>query len=211
MITSPLCRSLCGPIASALTTPRASSPAAPAGTTWDAANKSATCTLSGGDLVASTLDFNSGRAKTTTSRNSGTWALKFTATYGADPGDDAVSIGVAAATWSPVTESLFDATEKAGLSSSGHKITNFANLSIPFASGESAFVYGDSDTGMVWVDDESNTYAADREAGTNPHFTLTANAALVGGFDAFSLDGITPTAVTLDPSHSSGRFAAWDS
>lgn len=210
MMTSPLCRSLCAPIAQALTAARVAAP--PAGTVWDEGTALNT-TVAGGGLVASTTNDSIAHAKTLPARSIGKRAIKFTASF-----VDAVGtcgLGFVANSWD-VTNEYPGAATGGGVayyndSQLLSEAWSPATISLPFASGEDGFGYVDQASGKGWFDNESDSTAADREAGTNPHFTFPPGTSLVLAFDAYSADGITPTSITLDPTYTSGTFAAWDS
>lgn len=213
----PLARPLFGPIASALTTPRPSAPVAASGTTWDAASKTAGITLSNSDLTATTAsDAGYEYAKGLPSRNSGKRALKFTLAYGGVALlDGEIHAGLAADSWD-----LASLPERSGYAMTGDGFIfatdgmgNYTStdLGLPVLTGEWFALLIDEATGNGWVKTAAGSGAGNPEAGTGAHFTFTPGTAFIPACSIYSADGSTPASVTLDPTYSSGTYAAWDS
>lgn len=184
------------------------------GVTWDAGNKSSFVTLSGTNLVASTTNAAAYRGVVSTgSHSTGKHAFRLVlngSTDVADMNEEVMGAFVTAA---------FDPDSGAALSQDpagwfmaddgwSYHDASSGDFGLPQAEGEAMFGYYNAALGYLWFDNESNSTAADREAGTNPHYTLPANTPL---FVAAIMYGISSASVsaTLDPTYSSGTFAAW--
>ncbi|MFT3805418.1 hypothetical protein [Arenimonas sp.] len=179
----------------------------PAATTWDANNMTANTTLSDGDLTASSAsDVAPGEVKTTTSRSSGKRAARFTLNYGEG---QFVGFGVAAVgALVPGQNNYLAALFQDGYFDIAEEGSNDIGLTVP--TGGDGFIYYDPALGYVWVDNASDSTASDREAGINPHYTVTPFAPLALITNLGSAEGAAVSA-TLDPTYSSGSFQAWDS
>lgn len=208
MLTDSLCRPLCGPLATALTAARTSAPAA-SGTVWgDTAN----CVLSNGDLTAGTTEYDApyGGAKSNISHSAGKYVAKITLTYTGAPANFESIAGVSTEAWDPATEAYYGNTNLWMLFANGvyHHLVASADLGIPVASGEYMRVFVNFDTGKVWFGNQTSV-SGDPEAGTGEAFSLAPNTALHLAAVMYSGDDATPVTATLDPTYSSGTFAAW--
>lgn len=178
-------------------------------TGWDEASKASAVSLSG--LTASTSSYEGGGARSNTLRSSGRYAIAFDFVYGDEGVDEPIYAGVAPAAWANNTPfgAMLSSSGKASTLLKGASPT-YPNLGVPVPSGERAFAYVDFDLGMVWLDNGSDTYAADREAGINPHDTFAPGTPLYFACNVCAVqnDAFT-SAVTADPTYASGSFAAW--
>lgn len=183
------------------------------GTTWDEANKTTNVELSNGNLTASTV---SGDDECTRSNRSipttGNTAVKVTLDYGAtDAGDQPIGVGL-----SHVEDGIRDFQASLFCDGAAYDVVGEElEANVPITSGDPAYIYIKQDIGGGlgggWFDNDSQTTAADREAGTNPHFTFPTGSEFVVGLPCYSPDEVTAISGTLDPTYSSGSFAAWNS
>lgn len=195
----------------------ATTPAA-AGTVWDAASKAANITLSNGNLTAATLDDSSTEgAKSLPSRNAGKRALKFTVTYASGDATNYECVSglvidtFDTSTTDPSRFGFCTAGDGYILKMDGMGGSTFTDLGLPVASGGWFALLIDETAGKGWLKTADGSGAGDPEAGTGEHFTFDPGTAFTAGCTLWSIDTVTPTSVTLDPTYSSGTFAAWDS
>lgn len=180
----------------------------------DTATASGSPTFSNGDLSVETLDATN--FKPTIPVPSGPTAFRVVADALGAPsgGAQTIIVGVIDAAWNVTVGMVSGASPYDGwvLSQDGWftepQGTATTDLGRTVDVGEAFHVYIDRAAGKCWLDNDANSTAADREAGTNPTFTFTPGMALVFGVGIYSNDAATLAKVTLDPTHSSGRFAA---
>lgn len=198
MITSPLTRPLCGSLLRGVTS-GGGMPAPVSGVTWDPATASATLVLSNGNLTATAQNSSGGFPRSTVAAG-GVRATRFIPVFTGAPEDqeapavissDSVTIGVCADGFMMLAGGA-------------------AGTGPTFASGDEVDVLTDSVTGDGWYR-VNGVGSGDAEAGTGPNFTFPPGTEFYAGSltnGIYSLDENPSCSLTLDPTYSSGRFAA---
>lgn len=207
MLTSPLTRPLHGPLATALTDARASAPAE-AGTTWDAANKTANVTLSGANLIASSVaDGADASAVVTTFHATGKYHFRVLMTCVANS-EGSIRVGLVPEGW---TLGVLGAdADSYALTGAGAKVNAGAAPSISRSVPSGSYFDGwvDFDNRLLWFGNEASGPSGDPEAGTGEAFALPPDIPFAIAVSLYSDDGTTPSTGTLQ-FVSSGTYAAW--
>lgn len=182
--------------------------AGPVVVSWDPANKGSAITLSGGNLIAATLDI--GGIGTTVSHNSGKYVIRCLFVF--IPGSDAAQrIGIASAAWIDSDHGPGFSADSYGLTASGFKINNNTteDISRPFASGEYGIAWVNFNTGKIWFGTSVGGPSGDPESETGEAYNFTPNTAMQAAGEICSDNGIFIAIGTLDPTYTSGTFNAW--
>jgi hypothetical protein len=204
-ITRRITVSLVSPIVFDITEELISSGSGPA-TTWDTEVAGPSLTFSGDYLTATTLeDAAIERVRSSAARSTGQRALECVGVFVGDQQN--IQFGVAPASW--------DTLDTGGIETDGWGLwwdgfLDVTDLGLATASGDAVRVFVDFDAGEGWFDNDTDSFQADREAGTNPHFTFTPNTALYGAGALIADSPSDASSLALDPTYSSGRFSAWD-
>ena len=207
----PVMRHPVGPIAQSTTA--TGSPVAPVTpVTWDAATKGADLTLSNGDLTGTTTQYDNWAAvRSTNSHSSGKYAITGVFTYPGDPWDGEVAFGFCTegfdtiASVNPLTNALCWSLVAGG---GGYHDSN-NTVCGQVLTTEAGFLYIDFDAGKMWLDNDTQATAADREAGINENFAFAPNTEFYAFCSLFSNDPPLPVSLDFDPTFSSGTFLAW--
>lgn len=179
-----------------------------ASTTWDPASKTAPVTLSNGNLTATTTDqVVEALMKGTVSHSTGKYALKFVCVFGAPASSEECGVGVVPATWDASTNTPSIADIGMYVGNDGFYIPAFIDLGLAITTGGYLVCAVNFDTGKIWFGNAGG-YSGDPEAGTGEAITFTPNTALIPMGAGYS-DGGGTVSVTLDPTYTSGTFAAW--
>jgi hypothetical protein len=181
--------------------------------TWDPTNKSAAINLTNGNLSASTVSDIQARAASTSQISTGKRMFTMAGTFSTDPswnGD--VSFGVALTTFDTSVEDYVGLTADSwGCFFSGttqHFGDSSQNILSPTLTGGTMKCAVNFDSGKIWFGNDSG-WAGDPEAGTGEAWTFTPTTPLLIAYGADS-DGV-PVVLTMDPTATSGTFAAWNS
>lgn len=193
------------PDATALTAAR-SGGAPAAGVTWDAATKSAATTLSDADLTAATTSGSNSVARTASIIDSGKVAIKFTANCEI-PSNEEIEAGITAAEWGGDADGS-PRTNGFRLTTAGY--VNGVDIGRPVGDGESFFHLVDIDAGKGFVGNAQG-FNGDPEAGTDPDYIFTPGRAFCIFGLMYSSSGESTTALTLDPTYSSGSYGSVNS
>lgn len=154
-------------------------------------------------------------ARGSASHATGKHVVKFVPTFGGTVENQEVYLGVAADNWEASVEQSLGPSKPWLICANGSARLNdpayqeYQTLAT-FASGEAVRVFINHVLGYMWFDNDDDHYAADREAGTNPHLVFTPGTELWPAFVAYAEPG-TPVSATLVPGYSDGSFEAWDS
>lgn len=194
----------------------------PAGTTWDPTAKSSGVTLSGGNLTASTAEAFSEHVAGTTVRTTGARMFKGVPIYTGPNDWGEIGWGITPEGYvvppgpdmdgglGPLAlenDAILVISDGSVYTDNG---TTYVTGKGVIHSGQNGFQKIDFDTGYFWLDDALGTFAADAEAGINPHAVFAPNTAMKIVAEIVSSNGDT-VSITIDPTVSEGRFGSWDS
>lgn len=200
--------------------PKKRPPSGPAGVKWDATKKHASALLSNNDLTATRAVNNSlgPRVRATNPHSTGKRVIKIVGVFQATADWEELEVGLVTAAWDYADTGSLDYTHDAtayvilwdGYTYVGNSATGtWVALTISALSGQAMYIFVDFDAGKIWFGDGIGP-SGNPEAGTGAAQTFTPNTPLYIAARLGFQTSTNTTSATLDPTYSSGSFAAWD-